>query len=56
MFAEGSFLNGEHTVVGRVAAGQDVVNAIKKGDEAANGAVAEPDYMKSVKVKSDIAE
>lgn len=56
MFAEGAFLNGEYTVVGRVSAGQDVVNAIKKGDEAANGAVAEPDYMKSVKIKSDIAE
>ncbi|MDA9789373.1 peptidylprolyl isomerase [Amylibacter sp.] len=54
MFAEGSFLNGQYTVVGRISAGQDVVDAIKKGDESANGAVAKPDYMKSVKVKSDI--
>lgn len=54
MFAEGSFLNGQYTVVGRVASGQDVVNAIKKGDQAANGAVTDPDFMKSVKVKSDI--
>ncbi len=54
MFAEGAFLNGQYTVVGRVSAGQDVVNAIKKGDENANGAVADPDYMKSVQVKSDM--
>ena len=54
MFAEGSFLNGQYTVVGRVTSGQDVVDAIKKGDESANGAVQNPDYMKSVKVKSDI--
>jgi cyclophilin family peptidyl-prolyl cis-trans isomerase len=53
MFAEGAFLNGQYTVVGRISSGQDVVNTIKKGDESANGAVAEPDYMKSVKVKSD---
>jgi peptidylprolyl isomerase len=54
MFDEGSFLNGKYTVVGRVSVGQEVVDAIKKGDEAANGAVAEPDYMKTVMVKSDI--
>lgn len=54
MFAEGAFLNGQYTVVGRVSAGQDIVDALKKGDEAANGAVQDPDYMKSVKVKADI--
>lgn len=54
MFAEGSFLNGQYTVVGRVIQGQDVVNTIKKGSSAANGAVLNPDYMKSVKVKADI--
>ena len=29
-----------------------VVDAIKKGDAAANGAVKEPDYMASVKVEN----
>jgi peptidylprolyl isomerase len=53
MFAPAPFLNGQYTVVGRVISGQDVVDAIKKGDQAANGAVAEPDYMKSVTVKAD---
>lgn len=54
MFAAAPFLNGEYTVVGRVISGQDVVDSIKKGDQAANGAVAEPDYMKTVQIKSDI--
>jgi len=47
-------LNGQYTVVGRVISGQDVVSAIKKGDQARNGAVADPDYMAQVRVKSDI--
>ncbi|MDR6265434.1 MULTISPECIES: peptidylprolyl isomerase [Rhodobacterales] len=54
MFAPAPFLNGQYTVVGRVLSGQDVVDSIKKGDQAANGAVAEPDYMKTVQIKSDI--
>jgi len=53
MFAEGSFLNGQYTVVGRVSKGLDVVNNIKKGDRTANGAVQNPDYMEWVKVKAD---
>ena len=54
MFADADFLTGEYTVVGRVTAGQEVVNAIKKGSRAANGAVENPDYMKSVRLKSDV--
>ncbi len=51
MFSEGYFLNGQYTVVGRVIEGMDVVDAIKKGSQAANGAVVgEPDRMESVTV------
>ena len=53
MFAEGSFLNGKYTVVGRVSMGLNVVDNIKKGDKNANGAVQNPDYMEWVKVKAD---
>ena len=50
MFAEGSFLNGQYTVFGRVIAGMDVVDAIKRG-EGQNGAViGQPDVMTSVRV------
>ena len=53
MFEPGSFLNGQYTVIGRVSAGLEVVDAIKKGDQAKNGLVTDPDYMKSVRLKSD---
>lgn len=50
MFAEGPFLNGEYTVVGRVTDGMDVVDAIKRG-RGGNGAVlGEPDRMTDVRV------
>ena len=51
MFDEGHFLNGQYTVVGRVIDGMDVVDAIKKGSQAANGAVTgAPDVMQDVNV------
>lgn len=50
MFDEGYFLNGQYTVVGRVTEGQEIVDAIKRG-EGANGAViGQPDVMKTVTV------
>jgi peptidylprolyl isomerase len=52
MFEPGYFLNNQYTVFGRVVSGMDVVDAIKRGDEAQNGAVAEnPDVMVSVRVE-----
>ncbi|MEI4486577.1 peptidylprolyl isomerase [Frigidibacter sp. MR17.14] len=50
MFAPGPFLDGQYTIVGHVVKGMDVVDAIKKGDQAANGAVDDPDYMAKVTV------
>ncbi|WP_417205033.1 peptidylprolyl isomerase [Antarctobacter sp.] len=51
MFAPGSFLNGQYTVVGRVTEGMEIVDAIKRGDERANGSVTgEPDRMVKVTV------
>ena len=51
MFDDAPFLNGQYTVVGKVIAGLDVVNAIKKGDQNNNGAVEDPDYMEKVSVR-----
>lgn len=51
MFAPAPHLDGQYTVVGRVISGMEVVDAIKKGDQAANGAVADPDYMAKVTVQ-----
>jgi len=50
MFDEGAFLNGQYTVVGKVIKGMDLVDKIKRGDEAANGAVDDPDRMIKVTV------
>ena len=52
MFAEGGFLNGQYTVWGQVdEAGMACVDQIKKGDQAQNGLVTEPDSMTKVTVK-----
>lgn len=48
--APAPFLDGQYTVVGQLVDGWDVLQAVKKGDSAANGAVSEPDYMVSVTV------
>ncbi len=51
MFADGHFLNGQYTVVGRVIEGMDVVDSIKRG-EGPNGAViGQPDVMQDVSVE-----
>jgi peptidylprolyl isomerase len=53
MFEPGTFLDGQYTVVGRVINGMDVVHKIKKGSQADNGSVTDPDYMEAVSVKAD---
>ena len=51
MFEPGYFLNGQYTVVGEVIEGMEVVDAIKKGSQAANGAITGlPDVMSDVEV------
>ena len=54
MFEPAPHLDGQYTVVGTVIAGQEVVDAIKRGDARLGGAVVEaPDYMQSVYIKGD---
>ncbi len=50
MFAPGDFLNGQYTVVGKVVEGMENVDKIKRGDEASNGSVDNPDRMIKVTV------
>ncbi len=45
MFADGEFLNGQYSVVGRVISGMEVVDAIAKGEPPAT-----PDVMSKVTV------
>ena len=51
MFAEGHFLNGQYTVVGRVIEGMDVVDAIKRGAGPNGAVIGEPDRMATVTVE-----
>jgi len=48
MFDDGSFLNGEYTVVGEVVAGMDVVDKLKRGEPPAN-----PDRIIRMQVAAD---
>ena len=52
-FGDASFLNGQYTVVGNVESGMELVDKIKKGDEAQNGVVSDPDKMVKVKIAAD---
>ena len=53
MFDDGDFLNGQYTVFGEVTDGMDVVDQIKKGDRASNGAVDNPDRIIKMQMESD---
>jgi peptidylprolyl isomerase len=54
MYGDGDFLNGKYTVVGEVLSGMEVVDKLKKGSQANNGTVANPDRMVTVKVAADV--
>ncbi len=50
MFDEGYFLNGQYTVVGKVTAGMEVVDAIKRGHSRSGAITGQPDMMKKVAI------
>jgi peptidylprolyl isomerase len=51
MFDEGSFLNGQYTVVGEVVEGMDVVDKLERGEPP-----SDPDRMVRVQVAADVEE
>jgi len=53
MFQEAPPLDVQYTIVGDVESGMDVVDKIKRGDDADNGAVAEPDRIIAARIASD---
>lgn len=50
---DASFLNNNYTVIGEVTAGMDAIDKIKKGDQANNGAVTNPDKIVRMRLASD---
>jgi peptidylprolyl isomerase len=53
MFAEAPSLNRQYTVIGEVVSGMDAVDKLKKGSEANNGAVSNPDRIVRMQVAAD---
>jgi peptidylprolyl isomerase len=54
MFADGSSLNGQYTVIGEVVSGMDVVDKLKKAPPGSRGGeVTDPDKMVKVQVAAD---
>ena len=49
MYGDGSFLNGQYTVIGDVVSGMDAVDKLKKGEPVSN-----PDKMLKVQVAADV--
>ena len=54
VFQTANWLDGEYTVWGRVTAGMEFVDRIKKGDPRDNGHVDYPDKIVSLKVAADV--
>jgi peptidylprolyl isomerase len=52
-FADASFLDGQYTVFGEVVSGMDVVDKIKAGTQANNGAVDNPDKIITMRMAAD---
>jgi peptidylprolyl isomerase len=50
---DANFLNKQYTVIGQVTAGMDVVDKIKKGSTAENGAVKGPDKIVKMQLAAD---
>ncbi|MFN4166016.1 MAG: peptidylprolyl isomerase [Ferrovibrio sp.] len=54
-FADARFLDRQYTVWGEVVDGMEHVDAIKRGDQARNGSVSDPDKIVSLRVAADVA-
>ncbi|WP_436641499.1 peptidylprolyl isomerase [Microbaculum sp. FT89] len=53
MFAPAAHLNGQYTVFGEVVEGMDNVDKLKKGDDARNGMVQDPDKIIKARIAAD---
>ena len=52
-FAPAPFLDGQYTIWGKVVSGMEHIDAIKKGDQARNGTVSNPDKIIRMQVAAD---
>lgn len=56
MFASAASLDGSYAAFGEVIEGMDVIDSLKKGSRANNGAVSDPDKIVRLRVESVPAE
>jgi peptidylprolyl isomerase len=52
-FAPAPFLDGKYTIFGKVTSGMEFIDALKKGDQARNGSVTNPDKIIKMQVAAD---
>jgi peptidylprolyl isomerase len=52
-FGPAPFLDGKYTLFGQVTKGMEFVDAIKKGDQARNGTVTNPDRIVKMQIAAD---
>jgi peptidylprolyl isomerase len=53
MFAPAPFLDGQYTIWGKVTSGMEYIDQVKKGDQARNGTVTNPDKILKMQVAAD---
>ena len=53
MFAPATSLDGKYTIWGKVTSGMEYIDQIKKGDQARNGSVTNPDKIIKMQVAAD---
>jgi peptidylprolyl isomerase len=53
MFAPATSLDGQYTIWGEVVSGMEYIDQIKKGDQARNGIVSNPDKIIKMQVAAD---
>jgi peptidylprolyl isomerase len=56
MFDDSPHLDGKYSIWGQVIENVDLIDNIKKGSSARNGAVEEPDCIVRLQVAADVAE
>jgi peptidylprolyl isomerase len=54
MFDAAPALDNKYTIVGRVVSGMEYVDKLKKGDQANNGTVSNPDKIVKMQVAADV--
>jgi peptidylprolyl isomerase len=54
MLADSPFLDGKYTVWGKIVEGLSFIDRIKKGDQANNGVVDDPDKIVTMRVAADV--